>query len=200
MLIRCRFTVEELDYWKAGDVVVPDNASLTISDLGLPTVVTSPPTTRICCRLGRRERRLTVSSLFAFFFFFTTEGLDCSGKGGCELPAPLQKARHHEPHPRRPNGCQSAASSALSRAAARCLAEGALSRWEHPITARGGSAAASSSACKETSALFSFLFVFPHFSLHAGGLLLLLFGGGQVWAPIRPRQQEARREREERTQ
>jgi len=32
-----RFTVEELDYWKAGDLVVPDNAPFTIQDLNLST-------------------------------------------------------------------------------------------------------------------------------------------------------------------
>jgi len=32
-----RFTVEELDYWKAGDVVVPENAPLTINNLNFST-------------------------------------------------------------------------------------------------------------------------------------------------------------------
>jgi NADH dehydrogenase (ubiquinone) 1 alpha subcomplex subunit 9 len=31
-----RYTVEELDYWRAGDVVVPEQAPLTIKDLRLP--------------------------------------------------------------------------------------------------------------------------------------------------------------------
>lgn len=39
----CRFTVEELDYWKAGDVVVPENAPLTINNLNFKTV---PPPQR----------------------------------------------------------------------------------------------------------------------------------------------------------
>ena len=92
----CRFTVEELDYWKAGDVVVPENAPLTINNLNFKTV---PPHGMSSC----------VGSSCSWWL--STGGLDCSGEGGCELPASLQKAGHHEPHPRGPTGRQIAARS-----------------------------------------------------------------------------------------